>query len=86
MILKSTAFKFFAKIMGGYYVFSCSGRISFNPTSQLNGSKPLTIFAKRFILDVSQGSEYASVLAYLLTLPLTYPTLLLLPKWLGREI
>ena len=36
MFLKSTGFKFFAKIMGGNYVFCCSSHISFNPTSHLN--------------------------------------------------
>ena len=35
MTLKSTGFKLFAKIMGGNYVFYCSSRISFNPTSHL---------------------------------------------------
>ena len=35
MFLKSTGFKFFAKIMGGNYVFCCSSHISFNPTSHL---------------------------------------------------
>ena len=27
----------------------------------VNGMKPLTIFTKHFILDVSQGSKYASL-------------------------
>ena len=33
MSLKNTGFKFFAKTMGGNYVFCCSSQISFNPTS-----------------------------------------------------
>ena len=36
MFLKSTDFKFSAKIIGGNYVFCCSSHISFNPTSHLN--------------------------------------------------
>ena len=35
MFLTSTGFNFFAKIMGGNYVFCCSVHISFNPTSQI---------------------------------------------------
>ena len=34
--MKSTGFKFFAKIMGGIMSFCCSSDISFNPTSHLN--------------------------------------------------
>ena len=35
MTLKSTCFKLFAEIIGENYVFCCSVRISFNPTSHL---------------------------------------------------
>ena len=33
MLLKSTGFNVFAKIMGGNYVFCSSSHISFDPTS-----------------------------------------------------
>ena len=36
MTLKSTGFKCFAKIMGVNFVFCCSSRISFNPSSYFN--------------------------------------------------
>ena len=32
-----------------------------SPVAYLETCKPLTIFAKNFILDVSQGSEYSSI-------------------------
>ena len=46
MTLESTAFKCFAKLKEGNYVFCCSSRVCFNPTSYLKYGKndPLNIF------------------------------------------
>ena len=58
MFLRSTDFDFFAKIIGGNYVFGCSSHISFNPTSHLkycfnkNGYTILMMLAKLATLSL----------------------------------
>ena len=71
--LKSTGFKFFAKIIGENYVFCCSSHISFNPSSHL---KNFAIFIAKhlcwslFLIRLFQQKCFPANIANFLRTPI----------------
>ena len=66
MTLKSTGFKFLAKIMGRNYTFCCSNHNTLNPTSHLDVdtkiiSKSLAAKLKKTLPKISSSNETAYI-------------------------